>query len=194
MKPSNKIKPNKLEVAKGQMSKFKGIELPEEIKVEEAHLYHVALVTSTPNTKTLEFDNKLKMQMFNIESWNKVKGNLARVGHGQAFIIHNPVDYKDEQDRMKRAKELEERNAKKAAEEKAAKEKAAKEEKERKAKEAKEKKANEPTFAELKEQAKALGMEVSNTTKKVDVIAFLEAKAKEAQEADAEAQANEGAE
>ena len=37
-------------------------------------------------------------------------------------------------------------------------------------------------------------MEVSNTTKKVDVIAFLEAKENEAQEADAEAQANEGAE
>ena len=134
MKPSEKIKPNKLEVAKGQMSKFEGIELPEEIKVEEAHLYHVALVTSTPNTKTLKFDNKLKMQIFNIESWNKVKGNLARVGHGQAFIIHNPVDYKDEQDRMKRAKELEERNAKKAAEEKAAKEKAAKEERSEKPK------------------------------------------------------------
>lgn len=75
------------------MAKFlkAGIELPETINEDEKHLFHVALVESRPNSKTLEFDHKLVIQMYNDRSWFQAKENLKRLGHSQVYILHDPT-------------------------------------------------------------------------------------------------------
>lgn len=91
------ISPNQLAVAKGQMAKFlkAGVELPETINEDEKHLFHVALVESRPNSKTLEFDHKLVIQMYNDRSWFQAKENLKRLGHSQVYILHDPTKKED---------------------------------------------------------------------------------------------------
>lgn len=94
MSKQEQVTPNRLEVAKGQMAKILKtgqFELPETINKSEEKLFHVALVESRANTKTMEFDHKLTVQMYNDRSWYQAKNNLARIGRGQVYIFHDPT-------------------------------------------------------------------------------------------------------
>ncbi len=224
------MKPNLLEVAKVQMSKFlegkNAIVLPEEINVNEAHLYHVAVVESKGNTKTFQYTHTLKMKKFGQIAWEKIKNNLKNIGIDEAHILHNPVimeqdlarivareaedkaaEEQAENDRIyaqgrekaKKAlqlkaeqdvkRELEEENAKNAktsekVEEVIVETKDTKEAKEAK-EEAKEVKEGDmgalAQFQQMKEEAKALGMVITSSTKKIEVAEFLREKAEQAQ-------------
>jgi len=81
--------PNLIKVAKKQMAKIK-YNLPEVISEEEKNYYHVAIVTSTPNPVTLEFDHKVKLQMFSKRSWIVAKPRFKQLGKTQVYIYHNP--------------------------------------------------------------------------------------------------------
>lgn len=94
MSKQEQVTPNRLEVAKGQMAKILKtgqFELPETINKDEEKLFHVALVESRPNSKTMEYDHKLTIQMYNDRSWYQAKNNLARIGRGQVYILHDPT-------------------------------------------------------------------------------------------------------
>lgn len=94
MSKQEQVTPNRLEVAKGQMAKILKtgqFELPETINKDEEKLFHVALVESRPNSKTMEYDHKLTIQMYNDRSWYQAKNNLARIGRGQVYIFHDPT-------------------------------------------------------------------------------------------------------
>lgn len=94
MSKQEQVTPNRLEVAKGQMAKILKtgqFELPETINKDEEKLFHVALVESRANTKTMEFDHKLTIQMYNDRSWYQAKNNLSRIGRGQVYIFHDPT-------------------------------------------------------------------------------------------------------
>ncbi len=204
------MKPNKLEEAKAQMSKFlqgnNAIELPEEIATNEAHMYHVAVVESKGNAKTFEFEHKLLMKKFSTAAWEKIKDKFVHIGIKQVHILHNPdvmkndlkkaeeqakdqqaAQEKEEQEKIyAEAKEEAKKNlVEKAKADAAAEEKIKKEAEEAAKKEAKAK-ADAPAkeglkeFQAMKEEAKALGMEVTNKTTKDEVAAFLQAKAEEA--------------
>lgn len=88
------VKPNQLEVAKKQMSKFlkAGIKLPESIREDEKKLYHAAIITNTKlNKETLEVTCDANLQKFDDRSWEKHKKNLAQLGLSDVFIFHNPT-------------------------------------------------------------------------------------------------------
>ena len=93
--------PNKLAEAKKQTENLKGIKIPGEINVFEAHLFHVLMIESTPNAKTLEYDHKVKVQTYDEKSWEVNKDILPRLGYVQNYILHDPVLYKAQLEKAK---------------------------------------------------------------------------------------------
>ena len=92
MSTQKKLKPNLLQVAKKQMSKFiDKINLPTEINENEEHLYHVIIVDAEFNPATLETVYKSRVQMFNSRSWTATKDRLKQIGHTNVHVFHDPT-------------------------------------------------------------------------------------------------------
>ena len=79
---------NNLENLKEVKKKYKGIDIPEEIREDEAHLTHVALIRSVPNTVTMEFENSLQIVKLNEQALETTKDHFTRYAQGLAIIIH----------------------------------------------------------------------------------------------------------
>jgi translation initiation factor 6 (eIF-6) len=86
----SKLKANKYQVAKEQLSKNKGVVVPEEINENEKDLFHVLIVDVKADRSTLEFVSTGKVQMFNKESFEKAKENFVRLGYELVVIFHDP--------------------------------------------------------------------------------------------------------
>lgn len=144
--------------------KYKGIDIPEEIREDEAHLTHVALIKSIPNVQTMEFDNSAQIVKLNEQALETTKDNFARYAGGVVFVIHDGQQYVEEQKNKLSSQSFAN------IEDEKQKEQEEKEEKEKADKEAADKKrADEEKDALIKEQA--------------DKIAKYEAKEKADQEA-----------
>ena len=87
-----KRKPNNYDVALRQTEKFKGVQVPVEIEKHEEHLYHVLIIKSRPNAKTLEFENNAKVQTFHKEVFGKnAENGFQRLGYDNLVIFHDPT-------------------------------------------------------------------------------------------------------
>lgn len=85
------ITPNKFDVVLKQMKDvLGGNRIPNEIPENEKAYYHVLIVESTPNQKTLQYDHKVKTQIFNDRSWVNVEKQLKQLGYSNIHILHDP--------------------------------------------------------------------------------------------------------
>ena len=158
---------------KGEVDKI----LPNDIDIREASMIHVVMVASRADPKMMEYVHKAYVQKFDQKSWDKHSKNFPKIGKQTSFVLHDGKLWEEQQKkaqadaRAKRAKELKEQAERELIEEMKAKMKL-------EAKAAKElaEEDKEPSFKEMREKAKELGMQVSNTTKKSELIEFLKEK------------------
>lgn len=161
--------PNQQEKRAEILKKFKGIDIPETIREDEAHLTHIAVIKSVPNVNTMEFDNTVQIVKLNEQALETTKDHFARYG-GVIFVLHDGNQYSNENKTgvISMIPDAETTEAEKTkAEEDAKKDALIKEQADKIAKfEAAEKEANEKAKAEKDAAAKTVAAEKEATENK----------------------------
>ena len=156
------IKANNFKKAEEVLAKFKGYTVPSEVAEKEAHLTHLIIIKSAPNTQTMEFEHTAKIVKLNDESLEATKSQFKTLGANEIVVLHDGKQYR--KDKAEEAKKLEEQKAEDAKAEEA--------------KKAEELKAKDDRIAELEAQlAKAPKADAKDTK---DAKKAEDAKAEEA--------------
>lgn len=88
------IQPNRLNKAKEALAEHKGLEVPKEIRQDEAHLTHLLMVKSSPNFKTFEFEHTIKHVKVNTDALNAAKDAFMQT-EGTVVILHDGEKYQN---------------------------------------------------------------------------------------------------
>ncbi|HET8839740.1 MAG TPA: hypothetical protein VFM82_12190 [Flavobacteriaceae bacterium] len=65
--------------------------IPQEIRKDEADMYHVLAVEKTANFKDDSFDYSVRHLKYNQKSYEANRNILPTLGYGQLEILHNPT-------------------------------------------------------------------------------------------------------
>jgi len=90
MSKQEMVPSNRLNEARNQIKKYKGVKVPNEIPESEKDYFHVLMIDSKPNAITLEFEHKVKTQIFNLKSFTASENQYRKLGVGTMVVYHNP--------------------------------------------------------------------------------------------------------
>jgi len=90
-----KIRPNRLEVVKGQMNPNWGrVEIPEEIVVngvKDESCYFVVIVDRLHDSAKESYDTVVRIVKYRLEAFVSMKEHFKRAGIKNMFILHDPT-------------------------------------------------------------------------------------------------------
>ncbi|AHK11376.1 hypothetical protein F132_30 [Flavobacterium sp. phage 1/32] len=118
-------KANNHKKAEAVLAKFKGYTVPSEVEEKEAHLTHLIIIKSAPNTQTMEFEHTAKIVKLNDESLEATKSQFKTLGANEIVILHDGKEYRKnkaedaKKEQEAKAEEAKAEEAKKADEAKA---------------------------------------------------------------------------
>lgn len=84
------VKPNRLVQAKQETKEMKLVEIPTEIREDEAHLMHLCLIKTEARPESRSFVDIPKFQKIHIEAWLKNEKQFRYLGYEKIVIFNDP--------------------------------------------------------------------------------------------------------